>query len=335
MSDYYDILGIAKNASQEDIKRAYRKQALRWHPDKNPDNKEHAEQKFKDIAEAYEVLSDKKKRDAYDRFGKAGVSGADPGRRTSNSRFEGFGFTFRSPDEVFRDFFGGRDPFSDLFDDFGMFSNHHGEGARLARSSPFFAGAFPPDRGCGSPGNYCSVSTTTKFVDGKRITTKRIMDNGQERVEVEEDGKLKSIFVNGVEDELALALEMSKREHESRHSPSAREQESTQPTQSSHTVPQTYLVADSDEEDEDLQLAMAYSLSEMEAAGQHQAGVRNKRKPDKEQSHGVHIQINEQQGAHHLGDNVVEGSSCSEKQSNEKAEHRGSDKSTKSRCSIL
>ena len=68
--DYYDVLGIKKGASEDDIKKAYRKQALRFHPDKNksPD----AEEKFKEIAEAYDVLSDPKKKDVYDRFGEEG-----------------------------------------------------------------------------------------------------------------------------------------------------------------------------------------------------------------------------------------------------------------------
>lgn len=69
--DYYSILGIEKGASEEDIKKAYRKQALKWHPDKN--KSAHAEEKFKEIAEAYEVLSDPKKRDIYDQFGEEGM----------------------------------------------------------------------------------------------------------------------------------------------------------------------------------------------------------------------------------------------------------------------
>lgn len=68
--DYYSILGIEKGASEEDIKKAYRKQALKWHPDKN--KSPHAEEKFKEVAEAYEVLSDPKKRDIYDQFGEEG-----------------------------------------------------------------------------------------------------------------------------------------------------------------------------------------------------------------------------------------------------------------------
>ncbi|XP_032488939.1 dnaJ homolog subfamily B member 4 isoform X4 [Phocoena sinus] len=69
--DYYGILGIEKGASDEDIKKAYRKQALRFHPDKNKSPQ--AEEKFKEVAEAYEVLSDPKKREIYDQFGEEGI----------------------------------------------------------------------------------------------------------------------------------------------------------------------------------------------------------------------------------------------------------------------
>lgn len=68
--DYYKILGIVKGAADEDIKKAYRKQALKWHPDKN--KAANAEEKFKEIAEAYEVLSDPKKREIYDQYGEEG-----------------------------------------------------------------------------------------------------------------------------------------------------------------------------------------------------------------------------------------------------------------------
>ncbi|XP_077303977.1 dnaJ homolog subfamily B member 2 [Lithobates pipiens] len=279
MGDYYDILGVPRNATQDDIKRAYRKLALKWHPDKNPDNKELAEKKFKDIAEAYEVLSDAEKREAYDRYGKAGFSGPEP-RSSSGSRFHGFAYTFRSPEEVFREFFGGRDPFSDFFGDDFLFPE-----MRHTHSSPFFSDSFPTARvfssfssfgsdGFGMAGNVRSVSTSTKFVNGKRITTKRIVENGVERVEVEEDGQLKSIRVNGVEDELALALEMSKRDHQTNiQTPTSHVRGSPNNLQRSQSAAPAYMVLDSDDEDEDLQLAMAYSLSEMEAAGQHRAGV--------------------------------------------------------------
>ena len=74
--DYYEVLGVAKNAGEEDLKKAYRKQAKKYHPDLNPGDKE-AEAKFKEVNEAYEVLSDKEKRARYDQFGFAGVDPSD------------------------------------------------------------------------------------------------------------------------------------------------------------------------------------------------------------------------------------------------------------------
>ena len=71
--DYYKILGIAKGASEDDVRKAYRKMALKFHPDKN--KSAGAEEKFKEIAEAYEVLSDKRKRDIYDKYGEEGLKG--------------------------------------------------------------------------------------------------------------------------------------------------------------------------------------------------------------------------------------------------------------------
>lgn len=136
---YYDILGVSKGASEQEIKKAYRKQALQWHPDKNPSNKSEAENKFKQIAEAYEVLSDKAKRSLYDRYGVDGVKGggvptggprrsASTRRHTSHFDFHHHDFHFRSPFDVFRDFFGDRDPFAEFFNRdpfFTSFAFHH------------------------------------------------------------------------------------------------------------------------------------------------------------------------------------------------------------------
>lgn len=110
--DYYQILEIPRSASEEDVRKAYRKQALKWHPDKNPESKEEAEEKFKLVSEAYEVLSNTRKRETYDRYGKDGLS-----RRTSGEESETANVgshVFRSPDDVFREFFG-FDPFQEFF----------------------------------------------------------------------------------------------------------------------------------------------------------------------------------------------------------------------------
>jgi molecular chaperone DnaJ len=96
--DYYEILGVAKNASEEDIKKAYRKLAIKYHPDKNPDDKK-AEEKFKEAAEAYEILSNSEKRQRYNQYGHAGVGGASgghggPGGMNMDDIFSQFGDIF-------------------------------------------------------------------------------------------------------------------------------------------------------------------------------------------------------------------------------------------------
>ncbi|NMC39687.1 MAG: DnaJ domain-containing protein, partial [Bacteroidales bacterium] len=94
--DYYEILGVPRNASREDLKKAYRKLALKYHPDKNPGDK-NAEEKFKEAAEAYEVLSDDEKRQRYDQFGHAGLGGAGggfSGGMTVEDIFASFGDIF-------------------------------------------------------------------------------------------------------------------------------------------------------------------------------------------------------------------------------------------------
>ena len=121
--DYYEVLGVEKNASAEDIKKAYRKCAIKYHPDKNPGDKE-AEEKFKEAAEAYEVLSDPQKRQRYDQFGHAGVGGAG-----------GFSGGFSSMEDVFQQF-------GDLFASWGMgggfssfFEGGRGGGPRVRRGT--------------------------------------------------------------------------------------------------------------------------------------------------------------------------------------------------------
>jgi molecular chaperone DnaJ len=99
--DYYEVLGVGRSASDEEIKKAYRKLALKFHPDKNAGDKS-AEEKFKGIGEAYEALNDPQKRAAYDQFGHAAF---DP--RARASRAGGFGGGFHDPFEIFREVFGG------------------------------------------------------------------------------------------------------------------------------------------------------------------------------------------------------------------------------------
>lgn len=104
--DYYEILSVAKNASADEIKKAYRKVAMQFHPDRNPGDKA-AEEKFKEAAEAYEILSDSDKRAQYDRFGHAGVSGNGRGAHSPNMEdiFSQFGDIFG--EDIFGSFFGG------------------------------------------------------------------------------------------------------------------------------------------------------------------------------------------------------------------------------------
>ena len=100
--DYYEVLGVDKKASEDEIKKAYRKIAIKYHPDRNPGNKE-AEEKFKEAAEAYDVLHDAKKRSQYDQFGFNGPMGG------GDSGFGGFGASMNMDDifSMFGDIFGG------------------------------------------------------------------------------------------------------------------------------------------------------------------------------------------------------------------------------------
>jgi len=216
MVDYYSTLDVQKDSSDAEIKKAYRKLALKWHPDKNPDNKEEAERKFKEISEAYEVLSDEKKRRIYDQYGKEGLT---RNRESGNRRGEDYGFAstfvFRDPEDVFREFFGG-DPFADFFGPvmnrntaiqdsflgfprgfgfgFGGFPDFYGnDGGFTSFSSHTFSNMSAPT----GPG-VRKTSTSTRFVNGRKIVTKKVCENGAETVSVLEDGVLTSKTVNGV-----------------------------------------------------------------------------------------------------------------------------------------
>jgi len=141
--DYYKVLGVDRGASDNEIAKAYKKLALKYHPDKNPEGKEEAERKFKVITEAYEVLHDPDKRKQYDQFGK-GFNGGGGG--------PGGNMNFQQADEIFKAFFGSNDPFSmflggDDQDGPNGFFGGHGGGPRV-----FFSGGMPGgSRGGGMP----------------------------------------------------------------------------------------------------------------------------------------------------------------------------------------
>eukprot|EP01006_Ploeotia_vitrea_P061976 TRINITY_DN7979_c0_g1_i1.p1 TRINITY_DN7979_c0_g1~~TRINITY_DN7979_c0_g1_i1.p1 ORF type:complete len:236 (-),score=37.83 TRINITY_DN7979_c0_g1_i1:77-784(-) len=186
-TDYYELLGVPKTATSKEIKKAYRTLALKWHPDKNPENKQEAAEKFKLIAEAYEVLSDDDKRRQYDSGGMDAFSG-------SNEEH----FHFTNPDDIFKQFFGDEDPFASLFADLGDFGGFGGFGTQkqkrnkkkkkrggggfggfgdfgdfggfgdMGGGAEFFSSSFS------TGGGFASTSTSTKtvYVDGKRVTRK-------------------------------------------------------------------------------------------------------------------------------------------------------------------
>ena len=132
VKNYYKILGVNRGSTEEDIKKAYRKLALKFHPDKNKESD--AEEKFKEIAEAYEVLSDQSKKSKYDNSHRR--------NSTPNHNYAwSFSFTPTDPFDLFKNFFAGHDPFSDSFHDsiFASFHLHHHHHASIFDKDPFFA----------------------------------------------------------------------------------------------------------------------------------------------------------------------------------------------------
>ncbi len=153
--DYYEILGVSKNASDDEIKKAYRKLAVKYHPDKNPGDKE-AEAKFKEINEAHDVLSDKQKRARYDQFGHAGVGGAAGNPFSGGGNPFGGGFNYNGQTFNF-DFGGGLD---DILGNIFGFGN---------------GGTRRPRRGA----DY-QTSVTVTFEEAIFGTTKKVSVNGEE-----------------------------------------------------------------------------------------------------------------------------------------------------------
>ena len=122
--DYYEVLGVQKGASEDEIKKAYKKMAIKYHPDRNPGDKE-AEEKFKEAAEAYDVLRDPDKRARYDQFGHAGMGGA--------GGFGGQGFDMNDIFSMFGDIFGGHMGGGGGFGGFSGFGGFGGGGSRGAQ----------------------------------------------------------------------------------------------------------------------------------------------------------------------------------------------------------
>lgn len=136
--DYYKILGISRTANDDEIKKAYRKLALKFHPDKN--KAPSAEERFKEIAEAYEVLSDKKKRDIYDQYGEEGLQGGMPGAGGTDGG-QSFSYTYHGdPRATFAQFFGSSDPF-------GLFFGNDSGGCRMFDGGNMFQSGMDDDTG--------------------------------------------------------------------------------------------------------------------------------------------------------------------------------------------
>jgi len=225
MVDYYKVLEITKNSSQTDIKKAYRKLALKWHPDKNQNNKDEAEKRFKEISEAYEVLSDDEKKRAYDGMNdRKPYYHSKPFRTTdytfkptfNSKKSDPFfdddlftfkkGFSFRDPDDLFKDFFH-NDPFKsdfftkpDFFSRSSLFDDQFDDQFNQFSSSSCSSSASSQ----ASDEEYCPnrkrISSSTKWLNGQQIETKCVVENGVKTVTVSvlEDGQLKQQTINGV-----------------------------------------------------------------------------------------------------------------------------------------
>ena len=188
--DYYEILGVSKEATPEEIRKAYKKLALKWHPDKHVDDKKEAEEKFKEIAEAYSILSDPDKKREYD---------------TGGFDFEDFAdFDNFDPFAMFEDFFGPRHGKHGGFGNFGFgFDDEEDDfmGGKFGFGRGF--GFKDDDFGFGNDfgGMGTSVKKTTQIINGKKITkteTTTVDSNGNKKTVVKEetgDGKVREYYL--------------------------------------------------------------------------------------------------------------------------------------------
>ncbi len=165
--DYYDILGVDKKASDSEIKKAYKKLAVKWHPDKNPDNREEALEKFREISEAYENLTDPDKRRTYDMYGFNGPKG---------DSFHHF--NFHDADDLFSKFFNNHE-----FDDDPFFKSFFGGGQGKQKGGPFggFGGfsmfhddPFFKDMGMGGGGFGQGAANFTSFTSSSSTGGPRV-----------------------------------------------------------------------------------------------------------------------------------------------------------------
>ncbi|ETO11027.1 hypothetical protein RFI_26350 [Reticulomyxa filosa] len=205
-NNYYEILGIDRKADEQAIKKAYRKLALQYHPDRNPNNAEEATEKFKEISEAYEILSDPQKREIYDQGGHDAL----------NKTFESSEFPHIDPFELFNYFFNefSGDPFFGIFGHgFSRMQEQRGIQNQYMNSFRFFDPCFSSLPGnmmtftsstSSGGGNVISASTTTTthIINGHKTTTNTITRNGQTTIEKYEDDKLVQKTINGVDENM-------------------------------------------------------------------------------------------------------------------------------------
>ena len=180
-TEYYDLLDLKSDATNQQIKKAYRKKALKWHPDKNTGhNQEHAKKMFRKVSEAYQILVDPEKRQSYNQWGKNGSSFGGQ-NFTSNSS------SFQDADFIFKQFFGGNDPLKTMFENDTFFHSAFQNKSNMRSGNVFndmfgvgpigmqgFSNSFSSSSNSFNGRSYSqSVSTTTEMLpDGSRLTTK-------------------------------------------------------------------------------------------------------------------------------------------------------------------